>query len=707
MYNDHFGLAQAPFKITPDTKLFFAGGKRGEILQALIYAITTGEGIVKVVGEVGSGKTMLCRMLETQLPKAVEIVYLANPSLTPEDILQAISLEMNLVVDPDANRIHVMHTLQQELLRRHAANQQVVVFVEEAQAMPLATLEEIRLLSNLETQISKLLQIVLFGQPELDKNLDEPSIRQLKERITHGFYLEPLNSEQIREYVNFRLRGAGYRGPDLFKDGAYASMTRASEGLTRRVNILADKALLAAYAEDTYGVLRKHVKIAINDSQFSTRRRWPEFAVAIGLLLLACTLGWVLLAGHVVSLATLEELLQSALRREPITSSGESSDESAVASRAEQVTAEKSFVTPSPSQVRKVPGDSVPTAIPTSAVEPATVAPVIVPQNLEPNESSKSTVGSAGMVTELVSKPPAGDVIASQSLAVATAAASTLGEGLVGIAVQPVVDGAQLPLVPPSNHLSGEHDGVTVVESDANVSTQRAVISATGALDKVPGGASEASVTLAKAASQIDLGMTMSTEIDQAGATIPSRETASVAEIPVAESGGVSAPPADSQAAAGTNSTTRVVVKSVVADFGSEESATEIRDVSTDSVGSAESAGVDAPAINDSSLLESRLAQTRAWMHTVSSSHYSIQLLLTDVTNRDNLEEFLRVRERAGELDDIYVYETEIGTRARFGVLYHIFPSFSQARRFLANLPEDLSRYRPFVRNMSDVVTLR
>ena len=306
MYNDHFGLVQAPFKITPDTNLFYPGGKRGEILEALIYAISAGEGIVKVAGEVGSGKTMLCRMLETRLPDSVEIVYLANPSLTPEDILMAISLEMKLDVDPEANRIQVMHSLQQELLRRHAANQRVVVFVEEAQAMPLRTLEEIRLLSNLETQSSKLLQMVLFGQPELDENLNEPSIRQLRERITHGFYLEPLTSAQIREYVKFRLRGVGYRGPDLFKESAFATMTRASEGLTRRVNILADKALLAAYAEDTYDVSRKHIEIAIKDSQFELKRRVPEIAVASGLVLFAGAVGILLLSNQGVKLASLD-----------------------------------------------------------------------------------------------------------------------------------------------------------------------------------------------------------------------------------------------------------------------------------------------------------------------------------------------------------------------------------------------------------------
>ena len=294
MYNEHFGLERAPFRITPDTKLFYPGGARGEILEALMYAVSSGEGIVKVVGEVGSGKTMLCRMLEERLADKVDIVYLANPSLSPEDTLHAIALEMKLDVDSGANRLQVMHALQERLLEKHANNRQVVVFVEEAQSMPIATLEEIRLLSNLETNRDKLLQIVLFGQPELDDNLGQPEIRQLKERITHSFYLQPFTPEQMREYVNFRMRAVGYRGPDIFRGGAYRRMARASGGLTRRINILADKALLAAFAEDTFDVGKRHVKIAVNDSQFGSTRRWglPEIALISGLVLIAIAVSW-------------------------------------------------------------------------------------------------------------------------------------------------------------------------------------------------------------------------------------------------------------------------------------------------------------------------------------------------------------------------------------------------------------------------------
>jgi len=270
MYYAHFGLTQPPFRITPNTDFFYGGGNRGPILEALIYAINQGEGIIKVTGEVGSGKTMLCNMLPSRLPLHVETIYLANPSVAPEEILHAIAFELQLNVSRDAGRLEVMQALQTYLLDRHAQGKQVVMFVEESQSIPLATLEEIRLLSNLETQDHKLLQIVLFGQPELDDNLRQPQIRQLRERITHSFRLGPLKTPEIRDYLNFRLRAAGYRGPDLFTPPIVDAVARASRGVTRRINLIADKALLAVFAEGSHTLKPKHIKAAVRDSEFSS-----------------------------------------------------------------------------------------------------------------------------------------------------------------------------------------------------------------------------------------------------------------------------------------------------------------------------------------------------------------------------------------------------------------------------------------------------
>lgn len=277
MYYDYFGLKQPPFKITPDTSLFFPGGDRGAILDALIYAIVSGEGIVKLVGEVGSGKTTLCRMLEKELPENVEIVYLANPSLSPDNILHAIAFELKLKVQPDDSRLKVMNSLQNYLLERHAENKQIVVFVEEAQSMPIATLEEIRLLSNLETAQNKLLQIVIFGQPELDVMISKPEIRQLKERITYSFYLSPFKHDEVKDYINSRLRACGYRSVELFNDRAIKAISKYSNGLLRRINILADKALLASYADNQNTVSVKHVKLAARETEFVDKSSFPAF----------------------------------------------------------------------------------------------------------------------------------------------------------------------------------------------------------------------------------------------------------------------------------------------------------------------------------------------------------------------------------------------------------------------------------------------
>jgi type II secretory pathway predicted ATPase ExeA len=295
MYCEHFGLNYPPFKITPDTQLFYPGGDRGLVLEALVYAIESGEGIIKVVGEVGSGKTMLCRMLGEKLSRQVEIVYLANPRLSPDMILHAIALEMQLPITPQCNRLQVMHALQTRLLEKHAQNQSVVIFIEEAQEMPLETLEEIRLLSNLETTRNKLLQMVLFGQPELDSNLAVTHIRQLKERITHRFYLQALNREDIKNYLHFRMQAVGYRGPPVFSPAAVKILTQVSKGLMRRINILADKALLAAFADHEHQVKTQHIRLAARDSGFKLpllSNRWVRLSLLALSTSIVLILGW-------------------------------------------------------------------------------------------------------------------------------------------------------------------------------------------------------------------------------------------------------------------------------------------------------------------------------------------------------------------------------------------------------------------------------
>ncbi|HET9735031.1 MAG TPA: AAA family ATPase [Burkholderiales bacterium] len=302
LYLEHFGLREPPFRITPHTDFFFDGADRGATLEALLYAIQHEEGIVKVVGEVGSGKTLLCRVLIERLPKHVETIYLANPSFSRDEILFAVAEELKIDFSRERATI-ALRALQDRLIASYAEGRRTVILIDEAHAMPEETLEQVRLLSNLETSRHKLLQIVLFGQPELDEVLALPNLRQLKDRITHSFRMRPLSQEEAAHYVSFRMRAAGYRGPDVFAPEAVSRIARASGGLTRRINILADKALLAAFSEGAHAVKAREARAAIADSEFAPpwRARRPVAAyAAIGAAGLALGLGsaWYFLSGE-------------------------------------------------------------------------------------------------------------------------------------------------------------------------------------------------------------------------------------------------------------------------------------------------------------------------------------------------------------------------------------------------------------------------
>jgi type II secretory pathway predicted ATPase ExeA len=229
LYLEHFGLAEPPFRITPHPEFFYDGADRGATLEGLLYAILHDEGIVKVSGEIGSGKTTLCRVLMERLPGEVETVFLANPSYSRNEILHAIAEELGLQASADP-AAPALRELQAKLIELYGAGRRVVVMIDEAHAMPEDTLEQVRLLSNLETSRHKLLQIVLFGQPELDEALAKPSMRQLKDRITHSFRTRPLTPAEVGKYVSFRMRAAGYKGPEVFTAPAIAAIARASSG---------------------------------------------------------------------------------------------------------------------------------------------------------------------------------------------------------------------------------------------------------------------------------------------------------------------------------------------------------------------------------------------------------------------------------------------------------------------------------------------
>jgi type II secretory pathway predicted ATPase ExeA len=215
LYLEHFGLTEVPFRITPHTDFFFDGADRGATLEALIYAVLHDEGIVKVSGEVGSGKTMLCRVLMERLPKEVETIYLATPSLAKDEIIHAIGDDLKLAFSQERRTV-ALRELQEHLIDLYGKGPARGVLIDEAHVMPEDTLEQVRLLSNLESNRHKLLQIVLFGQPELDATLAKTELRQLRDRITHSFRMRPLSPAEVAKYISFRMRAAGYRGPDLF-----------------------------------------------------------------------------------------------------------------------------------------------------------------------------------------------------------------------------------------------------------------------------------------------------------------------------------------------------------------------------------------------------------------------------------------------------------------------------------------------------------
>lgn len=265
MYLGHFGLARAPFSITPDAGFFFPHARMQQVVNTLLVALRTGEGFVKVVGEVGCGKTVLCRRLLDLLRHEAVCAYLPNPELEPHELYRALCDELGIASTADSSLYDLRQALTQALLRHGAAGRRVVVCIDEAQAMPLRTLESLRLISNLETEQRKLLQIVLLGQPELDQKLGQGAVRQLLQRIGFSERLQGLGHAEVARYVEHRLEVAGAPRP-LFTPRALRSLSLASHGVPRLVNLLAHKALLLSYGEGRPRVGARQVRAAAQDT---------------------------------------------------------------------------------------------------------------------------------------------------------------------------------------------------------------------------------------------------------------------------------------------------------------------------------------------------------------------------------------------------------------------------------------------------------
>ena len=269
MYEGHFSLREAPFSITPDTDFFYPHEGAQAALNTLLVALRSGEGFLKIVGEVGCGKTLLCRQLLKTLQGECVTAYIPNPDMGPNDLLMALAQELGVPLPNPLSRHALLQALQSTLLAHNLAGRRVVVCIDEAQAIPMRTVESLRLLSNLETEKRKLLQLVLLGQPELDVKLAHPDIRQLLQRITFSEHLGPMLPQRVPVYLAHRL-GRAALGPHtdihVFEPAAAQALAGYSRGVPRLVNGRAHKCLMLAYGEDVHRVTLVHVQLAAQDT---------------------------------------------------------------------------------------------------------------------------------------------------------------------------------------------------------------------------------------------------------------------------------------------------------------------------------------------------------------------------------------------------------------------------------------------------------
>ena len=282
MYLEHFGFERSPFTITPDTSFFLDHGSHREAMNVLLLALQSGEGFIKVTGEVGTGKTLLCRRLLNTLDENFVTAYIPNPALSPVALRMALAEELDIEFARNTGQHRLLQRISQRLIELHAAGKQVVLLLDEAQSIPDESMEALRLLTNLETEQDKLLQVVLFGQPELDQRLQQVHLRQLRQRILFNYTLQPLDRTTLEVYLNHRLLIAGYRGAPLFTRSALKLLHRSSRGIPRLANILCHKALLCAFGRGDHLIKPFHIRQAAADTEDVQPRR-HRLAIASGL----------------------------------------------------------------------------------------------------------------------------------------------------------------------------------------------------------------------------------------------------------------------------------------------------------------------------------------------------------------------------------------------------------------------------------------
>ena len=290
MYTTHFGLLEAPFSITPDPHYLYMSDRHREALAHLVYGIGEGGGFVVLTGEVGTGKTTICRCLLKQLPPSVDVALVLNPKLTALELLSTICDDLRLTYPSDTTSVKVLvDCLYRYVLDAHERGRRTVVIIDEAQNLSPEVLEQVRLLTNLETTKEKLIQVILIGQPELDANLNRPELRQLNQRVTARYHLEPLSARETEAYIAHRLEVAGV-GAQIFRTSAMREVHKLSKGVPRLINVMCDRALLGAYSADRRMIdvltVRKAATEVRGSGSVLTRRR-VAIAVAVAAALAA------------------------------------------------------------------------------------------------------------------------------------------------------------------------------------------------------------------------------------------------------------------------------------------------------------------------------------------------------------------------------------------------------------------------------------
>lgn len=285
MYLYHFGIKELPFTLTPNTQFFFGLPSHNEALTVLQTALRSGEGFIKVTGEVGTGKTLVCRKLLNEMSKGFVAAYIPNPYLSPSELRHAVASELQVSLPINSDPQEFTQAIQEKLVEIRKRGQSAVLIIDEAQALPDESIEALRLMTNLETESAKLMQVVLFGQPELNQKIAKPELRQLRQRITFSYELSQMNTDQIYQYVNHRMQVAGYNKESmLFSKSVCKQLLKASQGTPRIVNTICHKALMLAYGEGKFIISNKHIKLAVMDTEAAEPVRssaWLAWALPV------------------------------------------------------------------------------------------------------------------------------------------------------------------------------------------------------------------------------------------------------------------------------------------------------------------------------------------------------------------------------------------------------------------------------------------